>query len=1408
MKKKCILLLVIAVVLAATGLVGCKDAPTPKEEISLVMSESALTLERFAQKTLSVQVSGSTETVAWTTADETVLSLRPDGNQVLITGLAEGDTTVSAALGGETVTVPVYVNANAGVPVLNVSDRELTLRENDEYTLEAAVAYQGTNVAGADIAFASDTPAVLSTDNGVLRGLAPGSATVTVSATYCGYTLTPVTVAVTVIENATFSLDAAALTLYTSDPDDDGTYAVSGQLTAAATKNDAPITAEGVVWSSDKTDVAAVTDGLVTAVGKGTAVITATWNSGANVYTATCEVTVERPVVRAASPATDFDLSLKASAELNVGTVAYFAEHPATAAYAESGAEIGAVTDNKLTFDPSALPVGEQYITVTNGLLDYEMPVVVATMIVSDKTEFMKIKTEYFTGLRDNPPAPAKNRDGYFVLDANIDLGGDTFAMYGLGGDTLGRIDKHGWFGTLDGRGHIISRVVFGMNGFTDVMGWDTVIKNVGFVDCSFSDGVGSGLFGEFSYGAIDNCFFQFNNLKGTGALGKTLNNVSFTNSVVYISDFEPISGLRQNAIADSVGKDSVLNNLFAVTRANVPFISTVKLASGVSGKYESFAALRKSVGSLDAFHDAYWLKTDGTLIFKAYNDYLGRQFDDSAQTVAPSYFEGEQTEIAIADAEFAVSDTQYLDETLLRSGIIKPTGVPKGTSETVTLTVTSRLNPAIKAHKTLSLRNIDTTSLQPIDVDLDAAGGAGIELSVGAGVAEEIAWNGRALTIGNGSVTVEAGKITLPVSFMEANLGENDLVVLTASARYTVKVTVATLIIDNASDFKRIKSEFYKGDYTSTAANCRDGYFVLANNIDMQGAAFTMLDGVKLKKPNGDNTDVNNQACIDTYGWSGVLDGRGYAVHNFTTGISGMFGYLATDALIQNTAFVCNAITGNHGGVLANFMKGRIDNCFVEVTAMPNFSVIGLFGKYLHTTGRISNSLGSILTEDTTGQNQHSAIVQMINGAQTALDNVYTVRPGELKATGGKTSGSYGAYETMAELMTSGANFDGFSDEYWNVSDESVTWRSFGRLTEREIDSSLYDDADKPFTYTFTVNSDGEQVTSVSLDGAAADCTSSVSGRTATLTFTQSQLRAHLGEHTMTVVTDKAFYTGRMTIATLFIDSADDMKAMGGYMRKTEAASVNRDGYFIMTDDVDMKDEVGFTINDVGTSGPNASNSWCGMFDGRGYLLKNLTVKHSGIFGHIERYGVVKNLGITNATIQPRNNNPGSSLAGLFGVAVKGTIDNCFAELTAMPDATEAGVFGRHITDNSAVVSNSIVVIRSNENAGKKDSGAFARSTQDNKNVKVVNVYAVCPEGIPAVAIPGKNSVKTYGTFRTVADMLTAIKNKTGIEGDASKASLKGFDARYWTIDETAQTVSFGVKTKYPVSNPDSASL
>ena len=158
-----------------------------------------------------------------------------------------------------------------------------------------------------------------------------------------------------------------------------------------------------------------------------------------------------------------------------------------------------------------------------------------------------------------SPPEPAPNRDGYFILDNDIDFEGDPFKMYGLGGDTLGRIDIHGWFGTLDGRGHIVSDIVFGKNGFTDVMGWDAVIKNVGFVDVSFDDTIGNaGIFGEFSYGTIDNCFFHISDMGGaSGALGRMMHNVKIQNSVVYVSDCEPTNA--KGVIAESIGKESVI---------------------------------------------------------------------------------------------------------------------------------------------------------------------------------------------------------------------------------------------------------------------------------------------------------------------------------------------------------------------------------------------------------------------------------------------------------------------------------------------------------------------------------------------------------------------------------------------------------------------------------------------------------------------------------------------------------------------------------------------------------------------------------------------------------------------------------------------------------------------------------
>lgn len=97
------------------------------------------------------------------------------------------------------------------------------------------------------------------------------------------------------------TLDQAELALYTGQ---------SETLTATVTPNDA--TNPNVTWSSDRSDVATVDNGVVTAVGEGTAIITVTTADGGK--TATCAVTVTAATV----PVTGVSLN-KTSTSLYVG---------------------------------------------------------------------------------------------------------------------------------------------------------------------------------------------------------------------------------------------------------------------------------------------------------------------------------------------------------------------------------------------------------------------------------------------------------------------------------------------------------------------------------------------------------------------------------------------------------------------------------------------------------------------------------------------------------------------------------------------------------------------------------------------------------------------------------------------------------------------------------------------------------------------------------------------------------------------------------------------------------------------------------------------------------------------------------------------------------------------------------
>ncbi len=1522
MKKKSLSVLVLIVcILAAFTLSACKKDSEP--EITLTVSTYAVTMEKFSQTSLTATVTGTDEAATFCSAEPDVAALITDGNSAVITGVSVGDTAITVTVADKTVTVNVYVIENTGFPTLNVSDENVPLKEGDTYPLESAFTYQNAEIAGISVSYSSDNTAAAVLSGNVITAAGIGTATVTASVSYCGELFTK-DINVTVRENATFGLDAVEMTLYTSDPENDGIYQTSGALTTLATKNGSVITASGVTWESDKPLVASVDDGVVTAKGKGSAKITATWDSGSEVYTASCKVSVELPVVDSLLASMDFDQSLNEDGTIDVSTVSYFSSVQANSVTLNGEAVAGSFSANVFTFDPGDLPAGEHNLIFSNGLVDCSVPVVIATMIVSNKAEFIKIKTEYFTGSQSDPPEPYKNRDGYFILDADIDFGNEEFKMYGLGGDTLGRIDIHGWFGAIDGRGHIVSRMVFGMNGLTNVMGWDSVIKNIGFVDCSFSGAVQSGILGEFAYGTLDNCFFQLNDLKGSGALAKTLYGVNFTNTVVYISDSVLNDSITQNAIANAVGRSSVLNNVFAVTSLNVPFISSIGLVSGNYAKYTSFSELRAAVGSLTSFKDEYWTKTDGTLIFSRYNVYLDNKFSSEMSELVGSYFEDVETILSVADADYTVSSDTYIDAELLENGILKPTGLAEGASATITLTVTSRINPAFTETKTIALRNLETVMLDDNDVDLSKVDSdytyqikeEGSAISTGV---LEVIFNGRSITPKSADSN---GNVTFDKTLLSANLGENKLVLITSDKRYTVNMTFATMIISDSDDFKKIKTEYYKGNASTAVSELRDGYFILDADINFNNAAFMMFDNAALDNGSGGTWDRWNDAAMPYYGWSGVLDGRGYTVYNVKTGNGGMFGHISAYGTIKNLGVRCTEITSDVSGVLANRSQGLIDNCFVELTAMPNQQQIGVIVRYLNYGGKISNSMAVLLTADTTKHaGTHGAIIQQANNASfSVLDNVYAVRVGTNPAivttqlNGSASTSSYGAFDSFKDMIAAvsthagvqgadsaiaASSFDGFEDNHWKITEDVACWGKYyssiqssltalcaslntnyfmgdsdvsinagaclyeftgdtdyldsskmangvisvvglnagetksvtltitsmydstlaatATLTLKylynetledgkriDIDTSLYDESDTLYEYTFTAKTSSEIVNTVKIGGSIIDVQSSVKDNSITLSIKQSELRKYLGERTLTIATSEAIYTLDITIASLIIsDDTDFKKIKTEYYKGNASTAVSelRDGYFILDADINFNNAAFMMFDNAALDNGSGGTwdrwndaampyyGWSGVLDGRGYTVYNVKTGNGGMFGHISAYGTIKNLGVRCTEIT-------SDVSGVLANRSQGLIDNCFVELTAMPNQQQIGVIVRYLNYGGKISNSMAVLLTADTTHNAGTHGAIIQQANNASYSVLDNVYAVRVGTNPAVVttqLNGSASTSSYGAFDSFGDMIAAVSTHAGVQGADSAiaaSSFDGFDAKLWT--KTANTVAW----------------
>ncbi len=309
----------------------------------VTLDRTSLTLKVNETFTLGATVAPENATdkaVKWTTSNSGVVRV----SNGTVTAVGEGTAKITAAAGGKSAscTVTVEKEETEIIPVESVTlnRNSLELGLNEAFTLSATVAPE--NATDKAVKWTTSDSGVVRVSNGTVTSVGEGTAKITATA---GGKSASCTVTVKNAEPEFIPVDSVTLNRESLELKVDETFT----LTALIAPSDA--TETEIIWNSDNTSVATVADGIVTAVGVGTANITAT----AGGVTAVCEIGViakDEPVI---PPDPDVP------AEDDVITYAHSGEECAAFEWKDADANKAKV-EYKLSSSNSYIPVDKELI--------------------------------------------------------------------------------------------------------------------------------------------------------------------------------------------------------------------------------------------------------------------------------------------------------------------------------------------------------------------------------------------------------------------------------------------------------------------------------------------------------------------------------------------------------------------------------------------------------------------------------------------------------------------------------------------------------------------------------------------------------------------------------------------------------------------------------------------------------------------------------------------------------------------------------------------------------------------------------------------------------------------------------------------------------------------------------------